>query len=215
MSIVKIQGNASGTGTLTIAAPNTNSDRTLTLPDNAGTLLSSASALSATNLSGRVPSANAPLGSVIQVVSTTKTDVFSSTSTSYTDITGLSASITPTNSANKILVFVSMTVGSAPLNVLMMFRLLRGATAINVGDVRSGYVQSTIGGARGIYDTNGANTLPMLFLDSPATTSSTTYKVQGSAESGTFKVNANGSDASGSVWSFTAASTITLMEIAA
>jgi hypothetical protein len=39
MSIVKIQGNASGTGTLTIAAPNTNSDRTLTLPDQTGTLL--------------------------------------------------------------------------------------------------------------------------------------------------------------------------------
>jgi hypothetical protein len=38
MSIVKIQGNASGTGTLTIAAPNTNSDRTLTLPDATGTL---------------------------------------------------------------------------------------------------------------------------------------------------------------------------------
>jgi len=39
MSIVKIQGNASGTGTLTIAAPNTNSDRTLTLPDQTGTLI--------------------------------------------------------------------------------------------------------------------------------------------------------------------------------
>ena len=43
MSNVKIQGNASGTGTLTIAAPNTNTDRTLTLPDESGTLLTSAS----------------------------------------------------------------------------------------------------------------------------------------------------------------------------
>ena len=39
MSLVKIQSNASGTGTLTIAAPNTNTDRTLTLPDGAGTVL--------------------------------------------------------------------------------------------------------------------------------------------------------------------------------
>jgi len=37
MSLVQISGNASGTGTLTIAAPNTNSNRTLTLPDGTGT----------------------------------------------------------------------------------------------------------------------------------------------------------------------------------
>jgi len=43
MSKVKIEGNASGTGTLTIAAPNTNTDRTLTLPDGAGELLTDAS----------------------------------------------------------------------------------------------------------------------------------------------------------------------------
>lgn len=43
MSKVALSGNASGTGTLTIAAPNTNTDRTLTLPDNSGTVLTSAS----------------------------------------------------------------------------------------------------------------------------------------------------------------------------
>jgi hypothetical protein len=43
MSKVKIEGNASGTGTLTIAAPNTNTDRTLTLPDGAGEILTNAS----------------------------------------------------------------------------------------------------------------------------------------------------------------------------
>ena len=42
MSKVAVQGNASGTGTLTIAAPNTNTDRTLTLPDEAGTVLTTA-----------------------------------------------------------------------------------------------------------------------------------------------------------------------------
>jgi len=45
MSKVAIQGNASGTGTFTIAAPNSNTDRTLTLPDEAGTVLTSASTL--------------------------------------------------------------------------------------------------------------------------------------------------------------------------
>ena len=42
MSKVKIQGNASGTGTLTISAPNTNTDRSLTLPDGAGEILTDA-----------------------------------------------------------------------------------------------------------------------------------------------------------------------------
>jgi hypothetical protein len=55
MSLVKIQGNASGTGTLTIAAPNTNSDRTLTLPDQTGTLLTGSGAISV-NASAPVPS---------------------------------------------------------------------------------------------------------------------------------------------------------------
>jgi hypothetical protein len=48
MSKIALSGNASGTGTLTLAAPNTNSDRTLTLPDNSGTLLSNASTFAGT-----------------------------------------------------------------------------------------------------------------------------------------------------------------------
>jgi len=48
MSLVKISGNASGTGTLTIAAPNTNTDRTLTLPDNTGTIITTGSTFAGT-----------------------------------------------------------------------------------------------------------------------------------------------------------------------
>jgi len=48
MSLVKVSGNANGTGTLTIAAPNTNSDYTLTLPANSGTLISTASTFAGT-----------------------------------------------------------------------------------------------------------------------------------------------------------------------
>jgi hypothetical protein len=50
MSKVAIQGNASGTGTFTIAAPNSNTDRTLTLPDEAGTVLTSASSITQNDL---------------------------------------------------------------------------------------------------------------------------------------------------------------------
>ena len=55
MSKVKIEGNASGTGTLTISAPNTDTDRSLTLPDGAGEILTDASTLSSSNLSGALP----------------------------------------------------------------------------------------------------------------------------------------------------------------
>ena len=48
MSLVQIQGNASGTGTLTVAAPSTNTNRTLTLPDNTGTLISTGSTFAGT-----------------------------------------------------------------------------------------------------------------------------------------------------------------------
>jgi len=57
MSKVKIQGNASGTGVLTIAAPNTSTDRTITLPDTTGTLLDENSSLPAANLTGTVADA--------------------------------------------------------------------------------------------------------------------------------------------------------------
>ena len=55
MSKVKIQGNASGTGVVTLTAPNTNTDRTITLPDSTGSILDSTSTLDATKLSGTVP----------------------------------------------------------------------------------------------------------------------------------------------------------------
>jgi hypothetical protein len=57
MAKVKIQGHASGTGVLTVTAPNTSSDRTITLPDSTGTLLDENSSLPAANLTGTVADA--------------------------------------------------------------------------------------------------------------------------------------------------------------
>ena len=57
MSKIKLTGHASGSGVLTIAAPNTDSDRTITLPDVTGTLLDSGSDLPAANLTGTVADA--------------------------------------------------------------------------------------------------------------------------------------------------------------
>jgi hypothetical protein len=60
MSKIKIVGHASGSGVLTIAAPNTNTDRTITIPDVTGTLLDSGSDLPAANLTGTIADARFP-----------------------------------------------------------------------------------------------------------------------------------------------------------
>ena len=60
MAKVKIQGNASGTGVLTVTAPNTSTDRTITLPDSTGTILDENSSLPAANLTGTIADARFP-----------------------------------------------------------------------------------------------------------------------------------------------------------
>ena len=64
MAKVKIQGHASGTGILTVTAPNTSSDRTITLPDSTGTILDENSSLPAANLTGTVASARITASSI-------------------------------------------------------------------------------------------------------------------------------------------------------
>jgi hypothetical protein len=195
MSLVKVSGNASGTGTLTIAAPNTNSDYTLTLPTNTGTLLSTKSA-----------------GTVLQVVSTTKTDTFSMSSTTFGDVTGLSVSITPTSATSKILVISNLNWGSSG-NDINSARLLRDSTVISAGAAASNRSPSFAGMRTASAD--NIETVSVTFLDSPATTSATTYKVQvrvGSAD--TVYVNRTSTDTDVSAFPRTVSS-ITVMEIAA
>jgi len=102
MSKVVIQGNASGTGNFTIAAPNSNTDRTLTLPDVAGTVLTSGS------------NADFPTGSVLQVAQASATGEFTSSSTSFVD-TGLITVSFPNNiqSGNKVLVQIEASISEA------------------------------------------------------------------------------------------------------
>jgi hypothetical protein len=62
MSRITLSGNASGTGNFTLASPNSNTDRTLTLPDNTGTVLTTASTVSATQIAGALnASGSAPI----------------------------------------------------------------------------------------------------------------------------------------------------------
>ena len=79
MSKVAIQGNATGTGVFTIASPATNTDRTLTLPDEAGTVLTNSSDIPAANLTGSLPAGMG--GKLLQVVSNVGTAISVSTGT--------------------------------------------------------------------------------------------------------------------------------------
>ena len=160
-----------------------------------------------------IPKATLPTGSVLQVVSTTKTDAFTSSATgAFTDITGMSASITPTSSSSKILVLSSATCSGQSSVSGSIIRLVRGSTAIDVGDAAGSRSQATTNAYQ--LDSGQSECISINFLDSPATTSSTTYKLQFRIEGGTFYFNRSQSDGDNSgVGRF--ASTITLMEIAA
>ena len=87
MSKIKIVGHASGTGVLTIAAPNTNTDRTITIPDVTGTLLDSGSDLPAANLTGTIASARLPTSTDLPLAGGTMTGTITSTHTTALQLT--------------------------------------------------------------------------------------------------------------------------------
>jgi len=155
-------------------------------------------------------------GEVIQVVSTTKTDTFSISTSAFSDVTGLSASITPASASNKILVIVDIQ-GSASSRY-GGYRLLRGATNIAIGNTAGSRTSITMGTMANnditYHDFTFTANASMNFLDSPNTTSSTTYKIQvGNLDgSTTFNINRKQQDSDG-VTSQRSVSTITLMEI--
>ena len=122
-------------------------------------------------------------GKIGQVVQTVKTDVFSTTSSSFVDVTGLTASITPSATSSKVLVTVNLSVSSSDNSISTI--LLRDSTQIALGDASGSKSRSF--GASAYTGTLGATTqMPFntSFLDSPNTTSATTYKIQGGAVGG-------------------------------
>jgi hypothetical protein len=193
MSKIALSPNASGTGVFTIASPSGNTDRTLTLPDEAGTVLTTSSAISRANL---------PAGSVLQVQSFTSTTP-ATHSGGWADMGDMSISITPYYSTSKILIIASLHTEMNSSNV--------GSTRIN----RNGTViGSGAGGAhrtwlsQGYSGINGTNS-GVQYLDSPATTSALTYKLQWWVDAGTAYLNRGVGNTS-----FNDTSTITVWEIA-
>ena len=123
-------------------------------------------------------------GGVVQTKSTHKADTFNTTSTTYTDITGLNVDITPTSSSNKILVLANISYGGNT-NLYGFGRLVRtisggGETPIGVGNASGNRTRASmpfhnldLGNA--VYHIKESS---FMFLDSPNTTTSTNYKIQ-------------------------------------
>ena len=184
-----------------------------------GTIIASqiATVNASTVTTGTLPGARLPTGSVLQVLQTTKTDTFSVTGSDFTDVTGLSISITPSNSSNKILVLIHLHLDSTVGGYTNPWRIMRNSTAIAIGDAAGSRRQVT-GTGTSVYTLGpltGVHQAAM-WLDSPSTTSSTTYKIQVATytnSTGTTYVNRGGSD-DDNINHARAASSIIVMEIA-
>lgn len=150
---------------------------------------------------------------VAQVLSTTLQTTFTSSATSFTTITGLSQAITPTLNTSTVLV-MAQVVGQQETGVNQAaLRLVRGSTAIDVGAAAGSRTLASQQIRGFTADYPSINTF--IYLDSPATTSSTTYAVQGIAlTAGNWYINRSVTDSDSSGYVRTA-STITVMEILA
>jgi hypothetical protein len=197
MSSIKLKH--SGGNSVIIAAPSSNpaSDRTITLPATAdGTLLTTT---------------NPKAGNIIQVVQTIKKDQFTTSQavgSGYTDITGLSVSITPSSTSSKIL--LKFTIYNSNNNAVNFFRILRDSTFIEQpsGTSISGANYNAHGFA--YFDHQFQDTTVINILDSPSTTSATTYKVQTACTSNVVTINKFYNSTN-----YYGISTVTAMEVAA
>ena len=128
-------------------------------------------------------------GGIVQVKCTTKQDMFSTSSTSFVDITGLNVSITPKFSTSKMLVTVHVF---ASCEDASMLRLMFDSTAVGNGN------SADTGGAnnQGFAmvrqdDGNLGSGYGIQLLHTPGDTSSHTYKIQGRATSSSYSLGIN------------------------
>ena len=158
---VKLVGSTSGSVSLQAPASTTGgAHKILTLPDINSTV----------DTTGRA-------GNILQVVQTVKTDTATTTSTNTFVDTGLSVSITPSSASNKILVTANLNFSAGDMQNIA-WRLVRGSTDLYMGDAASNRTRAS--GAVRVSTNQDAEhqNCTSIFLDSPNTTSATTYKVQ-------------------------------------
>jgi hypothetical protein len=183
MSPIRLSGSTSGFSQLD--APAIAGDQTFTLPSTGGTL-------------DRLNRA----GNILQVVNATYDTPTSSSSSTYAD-TGLTATITPTSASSKILVIANQAgCYKFTSNTHLFLHLVRNSSVLARMERLAGYTNSTA--------PSGVGSCSICYLDSPATTSATTYKTQFASGNNTATVVVQSTESV-----IGATSTITLMEIAA
>ena len=116
-------------------------------------------------------------GNILQVIQAVKTDTATTTSENTFVDTGLSVSITPSSASNKILVTANLNFSAGDMQNIA-WRLVRGSTDLYMGDAASNRTRAS--GAVRVSTNQDAEhqNCTSIFLDSPNTTSATTYKVQ-------------------------------------
>lgn len=157
-------------------------------------------------------------GHVVQVVSSTKTDTYSQTAGSFAEVTGMSASITPSSTNNKVLVSVSFMASytdDGTVTRRACFSLFKGSTnllaADSPGSRQSGFVE--------IQETaslHGSRVYTYTYLDAPNTTDQVTYSLRAKNHGGgssTLYVNRSVTDEDSAI-AARGVSQIQLMEIA-
>ena len=152
-------------------------------------------------------------GGIIQVVTATKTDKFSSsTAGSFLDV-GLSASITPQSNSSSVLIFVSINIAGNDNGLRLMTGLFRGSTQIFRGDA-SGNRQRVAWQGVGTH-ANAQHSVNHTFVDTGiSTTSATTYSVKVFNEAQGYEIYVNSSNTDGNSSTHgRSASSITLMEL--
>ena len=154
-------------------------------------------------------------GKILQVVSTTKTDHFSTTSSSLTEVTGLNVTITPSASTSKIYLNIDVSLGGSTaytaFNIKRDSTLIAVTTAVDGNDSRH---QGTFG--KVIVQDSGIHSTGFNFLDTPGDTNAHTYKIFVISTYGSRTVNINRShNTANAAYDFAGCSTITAMEVAA
>ena len=143
-----------------------------------------------------------PSGSTKQSVQATTNSLVTISGATFTNVTGMSASIAPTSSASKVLVIVTANSGSTSDAVIRLMKNGSAVTAMTgtAGSAYNGYIM--------IQGNAGMIGCSIAWLDSPGTTATQTYNIQAQCAPGTFYLNKRGADSS-----YGGASSITLLEI--
>jgi hypothetical protein len=180
--LVSAIGSTTLANLVTLAGTETLTNKTLTTPKinviNEETLNAGVTIDGLLIKDGAIPSLVLPAGTVLQVVEGSTVTDTSTTSTSFVD-SGLSATITPKFSSSKILVITAQRLTAARSDPFVSGStiLLRSSTELARRDI--GYITD-----QGAYGNNISSGVTFTYLDSPATTSATTYKTQMKIDSG-------------------------------